>query len=472
MDGHGNASWLHLATTNGTGSANVIFTCDANSGAARTGTITLTGLTFFHGATNTLTITQAGATYVQAPGPVTALVSSGLNTPIGVAVDAAGNVYISDFNSNAIKKWSASNNTVSNVVSSGLNKPVQIALDGAGNIYIADSANQAVEEWVVASNTMVTLVSSGLNTPVGVAVDSAGNVYIADLFNNAIKKWTAANSNVTTLVSSGLYYPGAVAVDAAGNVYIADSYNNAIKEWNPANNTVSTLVSSGLNNPNSVAVDGSGNVYFSDSANNAIKKWTAASNSVSTLISSANNPNGTAVDGAGNVYFTSVGNNLVGELPRVFVDPTPKVETFGAGSDALPPVLPTTANLLPPFAPTSDQPWLTIAGTSGGVVNFSYSLANSNRTGHVTVLGQTVAVSQVLAVNNNATVTNGYFQVGFTNYIPNASYNVLSTTNLAAPLANWIEVDAAFNLPTGYYQFAIPVNTNNSRRFYRLHLIQ
>ena len=181
-------------------------------------------------------------------------------------------------------------------------------------------------------------------------------------------------------------------------------------------------------------------------------------------------PGGVAVDGNGNVYFADALNHYVKELPRAFVDTTPKIESFGAGSDTLPAVLPAGENLLPPFNPASDQAWLTVNGTSGGVVNFSVAVANTNRTGHLTVLGQSIAVSQAINVYN-AVLTNGQIRFAFTNYIPNASYNVLSATNLTTPVAGWVEVGAAFNLSTGYFQFAIPVGTN-AQRFYRLHLIQ
>ena len=81
-----NDAWLHLdaPSQSGSGSANVVFSYDANPGGTRTGTVTI--------ACQTLTVTQAGATYVLAPCPVTTLVSSGLSNPAGVAVDGAGNV--------------------------------------------------------------------------------------------------------------------------------------------------------------------------------------------------------------------------------------------------------------------------------------------------------------------------------------------------------------------------------------------
>ena len=123
-----------------------------------------------------------------------------------------------------------------------------------------------------------------------------------------------------------------------------------------------------------MAVDGAGNVYIADTGNNAIKKWTAANNTVTTLVSSGlNMPQGVAVDGAGNVYIADTGNNAIKELPHAFVDPTAKLESAGRRQRCLAVVLPATANLLGPFAPTSDQPWLTITGITNGVVSFAFT---------------------------------------------------------------------------------------------------
>jgi DNA-binding beta-propeller fold protein YncE len=394
-----NATWLHLSAANqsGRGSTNVIFSWDPNPGPTRTGTLTIAGLT--------LTITQAGSTYVQAPGPLTTLVASGLVGPEGIAVDGAGNLYIADYNNNAIKEWAAANNTVTTLVSSNLNNPYGVAVDGSGNVYIADYGDNAIKVWSAHSNTVATLVpsSAGLNGPAAVAVDGAGNVYIADYYNNAIKKWTRANDGLTTLVGTGLNGPEGVAVDAAGNVYIADAGNTAIKKWTAANSNVTTLVSSNLIQPNGVAVDGAGNVYIADYFNIAIEEWTAASNTVTTLISSGlNGPHAVAVNGAGNVYIADYYGDSINEAlletPYAFVDPTPKSEMATAGTDVLPVVLPSSSNLLAPFAPTSDSPWLAITGASNGVVSFTFSenLSGSNRTANITLLGQTIPVTQTL----------------------------------------------------------------------------
>ena len=228
------SSFLHVTagSTSGTGNAVVQYSFDANSGATRSGTLTIAGQTY--------TVTQAGSTYVAAR-PLTTLVS-GLTRPPSVAVDAAGNVYIADYNNNAVKEWSATTQQVSTLVSAGLNSPEGVAVDAAGDVYIADTYNGAVKEWSATTHQVSTLVSAGLKSPQGVAVDAAGNVYVADVGNNAVKEWSATTQQVST-VSAGLFLPQGVAVDAAGNVYIADSADGMIDELTRA--FVPTAVSVG-----------------------------------------------------------------------------------------------------------------------------------------------------------------------------------------------------------------------------------
>ena len=465
------ANWLHLSAPNqsGAGSTNVFFSFDANLGGTRTATLTIAGLT--------LAVSQAGSTYVAVPGPVTALPLPGLVGPSGVAVDAAGNVYVADSRANTIKMWTPAGNTTTTLVASGLNQPFGLAVDRRGNVFIADSGDNAVKVWSPASQSLTTLVASGLNDPVAVAVDGAGNVYIADSNNNAVKEWIAANNSVTTLVSSGLTYPQGVAVDAAGNVYIADSGDSQVKEWRAADQTVTTLVSSALNNSFGVAVDGSGNVYIADTFNNLIKKWSVASNTVTTVISTGLHlPTGLAVDATGNLYLADFANSAVKERPRAFVDPTARTEGLPAGSDALPVVLPATTNLLPPFAPSSDQPWLTIKDVNEGVVSFAFvtNITGANRVAEITVLGQSVSITQATAVtppaiNGGTFLAPGKFQLLFSDNAADASFTVLASTNLALPISQWTVLGAATNLGAGRWQF-IDIQATNRQCFYSIRL--
>jgi sugar lactone lactonase YvrE len=382
-----NVPWLDT-TASGTGDGLATFRFDANTGPTRTGTLTIAGLA--------LTVTQAGSTYVAA-NPVTTLASSGLNFPFGVAVDGAGNVFIADTNNNAIKEYNASTQQLSTLVSSGLNGPTGVAVDGAGNVFIADYGNNAIKEYNASTQQLSTLVSTGLTSPSGVAVDGAGNVFIVEeIQNGVVKEYNATTEQVSTVVSTGLFDPFGVAVDAAGNVYIADQNNDAIKEYNASTKQLSTLVS-GLNTPEGVAVDGAGNVFIADATNEAIKEHNAATGQVVTLVSSGLNvPQGVVVDRAGNVFIPDTGHSAVKELPRAFVSTAALSEPAAAGSDTLLPVLPTSQPLTGPFAPQSDQSWLTVGTAANGVIPFSFT-ANTTataRTAHITVLGQQISVTQ------------------------------------------------------------------------------
>ena len=271
-------SWLHLPCTNGTGSATVAFTFDANPGGARIGTLIIAGQTL-----TVLQETLALGETNRAEGP-----AAGTDSVVLASFDTPWTATAND-------SWlhlSAGNQEGTNNANVVFSFDANPGPTRAGTLTIAGltlTVTQAGSNYISAPAPVTQLVRPGLNSPGAVAVDGSGNIYVGNTFLSAILEWSPANNSVTTLVSSGLGLPFGVAVDGAGNVYIADTYNNAIKEWSPANNSVTTLVSSGLNLPYGVAVDGAGNVYIADSGNNAIKEWSPENNSVTTLVSSGLN---------------------------------------------------------------------------------------------------------------------------------------------------------------------------------------
>ena len=195
-------------------------------------------------------------------------------------------------------------------------------------------------------------------------------------------------------------------------------------------------------------------------------------------------PAGVAVDGTGNVYVVDFANNAIEELAQAFVDPTAKSETGSVGSDTLPAVLPATENLGAPFAPTSSQSWLTITSTNNGVVTYGFT-ANAgpgSRSANITLLGQTIAVSQAAgaSVITPLNITAGSMQFtgsgasaaaqfSFTN-APGLSFSVLATNNLAAPVATWPVIGTVTDNPpnSGQYQFTDPNPATNSGCYYIL----
>ncbi len=262
-------------------------------------------MAFGPGAQTTLTVSVGGI---------------GLNEPTGVAVDGAGDVFISDFGNNRVVEVPAAGGAQSTLTVSvggkGLNSPFGVAVDGAGDVFIADYYNWRVVEVPAGGGTQTT-VGSGLNYPTGVAVDGAGNVFIADTGNWRVVEVPAGGGAQTT-VGSGLNGPAGVAVDGAGDVFIADEGNNRVVEvpWTGTGYGAQTTVGSGLNAPVTVAVDGAGDVFIADTNNSRVVEVPAGGGAQTTLGSGLYMPYGVALDGAGDVFIADFGNNRVVEVLR------------------------------------------------------------------------------------------------------------------------------------------------------------
>lgn len=241
-----------------------------------------------------------------------------LSYPYRVAVDASGNIYISDTQANQVLKetWSQSIQTYTEsvVVSTGLATPYGVAVDSSGNVYIADNGhNRVVKETLSAGSYTQTVVSTtALSYPTGVAVDSSGNLYIADTGHGRILKEAPSGSSYTETVltySSNFAQITGIAVDSSGDIFVSDIDNNAVYEetYSAGSYTPSTVPTSGLNYPYDLTVDGSGNLYIADFTNKRIVEETyiSAGNYTQSVFPTANlsGPLGLAVDAGGNLYI-------------------------------------------------------------------------------------------------------------------------------------------------------------------------
>jgi hypothetical protein len=219
-----------------------------------------------------------------------------------------------------------------------------------------------------------------------------------------------------------------------------------------------------------VAVDGGGNIYVAYTGQDEILEATAANRNGLPVVTGLNFGAGVAVDGAENIFIADTDNNAIKELPHAFVDPTPKLEGLAAGDDSLPTVLPTSANLLGPFAPTTDQSWLTVTGVTNGVVSFSFTAnAGPARTAHIIVLGLSIPIIQgVIGTPPSLTgvrlLENESVELAFTN-VPSAAFTVLCTTNLSLPVSAWTAIGAPVETSPGQYQVTDPQPVTG-RRFY------
>ena len=340
-----------------------------------------------------------------------AATGSELYDPMNVAIDTAGNLFIADSNNNVVREVNVSTGVITTVAGSGiwgysgdngaatsakLFDPMGVAVDAAGDIFIADSGNNVVRKVDLSTGVISTVAGNGtsgysgdggaatsaqLNDPTGIAVDAAGDLVIADSGNNVIREVDSAGAISTVAgsyalgsgysgdggaaTSAQLSYPTDVAVDAAGDLFIADTCNNVVREVDSAG-VISTVAgnyalgsgysgdggaatSAQLSYPTGVAVDAVGNLYIADTGNSVVREIdsagaisTVAGNGVSgyggdggaASDAQLNNPGGMAVDGMGNLFIADSGNNVIRKIRQpLYWDPqqTGAEDAGGAG---------------------------------------------------------------------------------------------------------------------------------------------
>ncbi|MEK7475235.1 MAG: IPT/TIG domain-containing protein, partial [Candidatus Coatesbacteria bacterium] len=409
-----------------------------------------------------------------------------INASYGVAVDGAGNAYIADSANNRIRKVTVATGQISTVAGTGtagyngegtatsaqINTPFGLAVDGAGNLYIADRTNARIRK-VTAGGGISTVAGTGtagyngddiaatkaqIDMPCGVAVDLAGNIYFADRNNNRIRKVTVATGQISTVAGTGtagyngdgiaattaqLNWPYGVALDPAGNLYLTDRDNQRIRKVDVSSSLISTVAGTGtagyngdgiaattaqVNLPFGVAVDRAGNLYIADSSNYRTRKVDVATGLISTVAGtgvSGYNGDGiaatmarigtsysVAVDGAGNMY---IGDSFSYRVRKVSVPTTSVTVTTPAGTAGAQDVVVTTCGGSGTKAggfTYADVPTITVLDTNcgplaGGTTGVVINGTNLSAVTAVTIGGAAAAITGNTATTVTVTTPAG-----------------------------------------------------------------
>ena len=280
-------------------------------------------------------------------GPATA---AEMYWPYGVASDPAGNLYIADSGNGRVRKVDFATGIITTVAGNGatgdgpdgglavntaLTLPVAVALDSAGNLYITDNFDGRIRKVDASTGVITTVAGNGamgyngngiqatsakLNSPVGIALDGEGNLYIADRLNSRIRRVDAATGIISTVAGNGtagysgdggaatsaeLSLPSEISLDASGNFYILDSANSRVRVVDAATGIMTTIAGDGITGyngdgipalqaeisfPQSLALDFAGNFYIADTGNSRVRivRPQVVSTTTTTLTASAN----------------------------------------------------------------------------------------------------------------------------------------------------------------------------------------
>jgi len=237
------------------------------------------------------------------------LSGSNLNTPYGVAIDSAGDAWVTNETGNSVSEFSPNGTALSGTSGIAFSGAQGITIDGSGNVWVANTGNNNVVK-LTSSGALSTLVTSAaMAGPVDVAADARGNIWVANYNGNDVLELNNSGSVLNTLSGSGnTTRPTAVAIDFAGDVWIGNNGTGTVTEYSKTASLISAgYTDNALQGPAGVALDSAGRAWVAGTGGPELSGFTAAGTTAGSapIYGVLNQPVGVAVDSAGTIWVTN-----------------------------------------------------------------------------------------------------------------------------------------------------------------------
>jgi hypothetical protein len=312
---------------------------------------------------------------------------AGLNQPFDVALDRQGNLYFSEANNHCVRRVERGSGIITTVAGTGtagysgdggpatqaqLNSPYGIALDAANNLYIVDRLNACIRVVEAATRIIHTVAGTGesgfsgdggparraqLQEPNDIVLDGKGRALIADVRDHRVRAVDLVSGTITTFAGTGeagssgdggpadratLLGPRALAFGPTGDLYICLRNDHKVRKVDMRTGIIRTVAGTGergytgdhgpalratFNGPKEIAVDGQDAIVLVDTENHCIRRIEAASGLVTTVagtgqaggggdggpatVATLQRPHGACIDEAGNIYIGDSENHRV-----------------------------------------------------------------------------------------------------------------------------------------------------------------
>jgi len=261
-------------------------------------------------------------------------ISAALDSPQGLALDIANNLYLADTHNHRVRRIDAATGIITTIAGTGtpgfsgdnapatsaqLSLPTALALDTTGNLYLADTGNHRIRK-ISTTGIITTIAGTGtqgfsgdggsalaaaIDSPTGLALDTENNLYLADTHNHRIRRIDATTGIITTIAGTGtqgfsgdtiaatsaqIALPHGLTVDATGNLYLADMGNHRIRRIDATTGLITTVAGDGtqsfagdggpaiaasLDTPRATTLSPSNLLTLADTGNQRIRQLTA-----------------------------------------------------------------------------------------------------------------------------------------------------------------------------------------------------